>query len=111
MALLSGVTITNNPENQTVCVGGKAVVNCGYTGGSLGLLPALVVNQTINLRDFPDIPGLPSEFIVSSNDTATNRIIIGPVGERYIGMANISCLYQGFSESVHATPAVLTVIG
>ena len=111
MALLSGINITHNPENQTICVGMKAMVNCGYTGGFPGALPVLLVNTTSNLRDSPDIPGLPSEFITSLNDTTTNMIIIGPIGEQFIGMTNISCFYQVHSGSVFATPAVLAVIG
>ena len=112
MASLSGSSIvfTSSPHNQTICVGGEAVVNCGYTG-HVSLVPILFLNQTPHLRSSPDIPGLPTDFIVPVNDSTSIRIEISPVGEEFIGSTTIACRFEPAVGTVDTITAILTIIG
>ena len=76
------------------------------------IIPLAGINDNIYHILTPPIPGLPLQFIlIAANDTNASRIIIGPVGEQFIGMTNFTCQFLQFSPSVESTTVVLTVIG
>ena len=113
MSLLSGapINITSNPGNQTICVGGEAVMHCGYTGTSVAAVD-LVYNHTITLtRRSQHLPGLPTQFMQPLSNTTATRIIIGPVGKEAIGVTTFACAYDFLSVIVNTTTAVLTIMG
>ena len=116
MLLLSLVVVTRNPDNQTICVNDTAVMNCGYysTTGHV-TIPLANINNTLHIswiKISPPIAGLPLQFIVTRNDTNASRIIIGPVGEQFVGSrTNFSCVFN-VRPSYPSTPTVvLTVLG
>ena len=113
MSLLSGapVNITSNPDNQTICVGEEAVMHCGYTSTVVAPVD-LVFNHTITItRHSQHLPGLPTQFIQSLNDTTATRIIIGPVGKEAIGVTTFACFFDFLSVIINTTTAVLTIMG
>ena len=109
------VVITRNPENQTICVGDTAVMNCGYYSIFLSghvLIPLAYINGTL-YGTYPGVnfpAGLPLQYIALANDTNANRIIVGPVSEQAIGMINFECYYT-LIPPIFSTTAVLTVEG
>ena len=105
------VVVTRNPDNQTICVGDTAVMNCGYYSDfGYAILPLALINKTIYDPLRPPTAGLPLQFIPSPNDTNASRIIIGPVGEQFVGMTNFSCKFAIRSPPLVPT-VVLTVLG
>ena len=109
MVFLCLVVITNNPDSQTICVGDTAVMNCGYTF-TTPIIPIAVINGKSYIPYSQPIAGLPLQFILPANDTNAIRIIIGPVGEQFIGMTNFSCRFAIRSPPLVPT-VVLTVLG
>ena len=109
------VVVTRNPDNQTIGVGGTAVMNCGYDSSITRQLPGYVIeplayiNETLYGPFHPSIPGLPLQFIAPVNDTNASRIIIGPVGKQFVGRTNFSCKFTVISPPVPTV--VLTVLG
>ena len=106
--------MTRNPDNQTICVGDKAVMNCGYsvTSGDVYIFTPLAdINQTWHapVPFSQPIAGLPLQFIVP-NDSNAIRIIVGPVGEQFIGMTTFQCYYS-IIPPLRSMTAVLTVLG
>ena len=108
MFLLCLVIITANPDDQMICVGGTAVMNCGFDNG-VALTPLARINGTSHASDNPPIAGLPLQFI-TPNDTNATRIVVGPVGEQFIGTANFSCSFS-LRPPVISMTATLTVVG
>ena len=107
--------MTRNPDSQTICIGDKAVMNCGYsvTSGDVYIFTPLAdINNTLHAPapEFsPPIAGLPLEFIVA-NDSNDIRIIVGPVGEQFVGMTTFQCYYS-IIPTLRSMTAVLTVLG
>ena len=110
MVFLGLVTITTNPDDQMICIGGTAVMNCGYNSGGIVLVPLARINGTSHASNNPPIAGLPLRFITPANDTNASRIIVGPVGEQFIGTANFLCTFS-LSPPVDSMIATLTVVG
>ena len=109
MFLLCLVIITTNPDDQMICVGSTAVMNCGFDNGIV-LEPLAHINGTSHASDNPPIAGLPLQFITPANDTNATRIVVGPVSEQFIGTANFSCSFS-LSPRVNSMTATLTVVG
>ena len=105
------VIITTNPNDQMICVGGTAVMNYGYDNGGSGiiLIPLTRINGTSHALDDPPISGLPLQLI-TPNDTNATRIVVGPVGEQFVGTASFSCFFS-LSPPVNSMTATLTVVG
>ena len=108
------VVVTRNPDNQTISVGGTAVMNCGYDSEITRqtdwvIVPLAYINETLYGPLHPPIAGLPLQFITQSNDTNASRIIIGPVGKQFVGRTKFSCKFSVGSPPVPT--AVLTVLG
>ena len=110
MFFLGLVTITTNPDNQIICVGDTAVMNCGYSGGGITLVPLARINGTSHVFNNPPTAGLPLQFITPQNDTNATRIIVGPVGEQFVGTANFLCSFS-LAPPVDSMIATLTVVG
>lgn len=91
-------------------------MNCGYyttftrqTG--FVIVPLARINQiSYDSRSQP-IAGLPLQFITPANDTNASRIIVGPVGEQFVGMTNFSCNFLIIVPPLESVTAVLTVLG
>ena len=109
--------MTRNPDSQTICIGDKAVMNCGYseTSGDVYLFtPLAYINQTY-YGPVPfswPIPGLPLSWPIPGllNDSNAMRIIVGPVGEQFVGMTKFQCYYS-LIPPLRSVTAVLTVLG
>ena len=84
-------------------------MTCGYNSNFV-LIPLARINGTSHSFNNPPIAGLPLQFITPNNDTNATRIIIGPVGEQFIGLANFSCSFV-LSPPVESMTAALTVVG
>ena len=112
MFLLGLVVITSNPDNQTICVGDTAVMNCGFDNGGSGivLVPLAIINGTIHALNSQPVAGLSLDFISPANDTNASRIVVGPIGEQFIGTANFFCAFS-LSPQVDTMTATLTVLG
>ena len=112
MHVLCLVVITSNPEDQTLCVGDIAVMDCGYDSSDFNvvIIPLARINGTSHSFNNPPIAGLPLQFITPTNDTNATRIIVGPVSRQFIGMANFLCAYL-LSPPVESMTATLTVLG
>ena len=82
---------------------------CGYDSGVV-IIPLASINGTSHSFNNPPIAGLPLQFITPNNDTNATRIIIGPVSEQFIGLANFSCGFV-LSPPVKSMTATLTVLG
>ena len=106
------VVITSNPDNQAICVGDTAVMNCGFDNGGSGivLVPLAIINGTTHIFNNQPVAGLSLDFIFPANDTNASRIVIGPVGEQFIGMANFLCTFS-LTPPVNTMTATLTVLG
>ena len=101
-------TLTQNPENQTVCLGDTVVVKCGYTNFTL-IRPGLIVNGTW----YSDTTTNPLfHFVLPRfpNETDDTRIIIGPVDEHFIGATMVYCLYETIPTAKTPT-ATIKVLG
>ena len=111
VSLLCLVIITTNPNDQMICVGGTAVMNCGFdSGGGIVVVPLAHINGTSHASNNPPIPGLPLQFITPINDTNATKIVVGPVGEQFVGTANFNCSFSVIPP-VDSMTATLTVVG
>ena len=90
-------------------------MNCGYSetsGGVYLFTPLAYINQT-HYGPVPisqPIPGLPLQFIIPANDSNAIRIIVGPVGEQFVGMTKFQCRYS-LIPPLRSVTAILTVLG
>ena len=90
-------------------------MNCGYystftkqTG--FVIVPLACINKISYGSSSRPIAGLPLQFITPVNDTNASRIIIGPVGEQFVGMTNFSCNFL-IAPPLESVTVVLTVLG
>ena len=111
--VFDSVVFINDPENQTICIGDTAVMDCGYESSSgVAIVPALIAfingkELVANASDFPPF------IIVSSpspNETHASQIIIGPVKKQFAGIITFSCRLA-LIPRVNGLTATLTVVG
>ena len=90
-------------------------MNCGYYSILTKQIDFIIVpSARINKKSYglssQPIAGLPLQFIVPANDTNASRIIVGPVGEQFVGMTNFECDFPT-KPLLLSTTVVLTVLG
>ena len=107
--VFDSVVYINDPENQTICIGDTAVMDCGYKSSS-GVVPLLlaVINGTALAANNSDVP----PFIIKSNPNETNasQVIIGPVEKQFAGIITFSC-QLALNPPINGLTATLNVVG
>ena len=106
--VFDSVVFINDLQNQTICIGGTATMDCGYrSSGSPSLINA-VINGTILASSIPGYP--PLMFVSNPNETDAAKVIIGPVEKRFVGITTFSCRIAA-NPPVDSINATLTVVG
>ena len=107
--VFDSVVFINDPQNQTICIGGTATMDCGYESSSQ-IVPSLgaVINGTVLVSNAPRFPPLLFKSII--NKTNTSKVIIGPVEKEFVGITTFSC-HIALNPPVNGMNATLTVVG
>ena len=124
--ILVGFTITNGPENTTVCMNIMAEIYCGFTGTDPNfsipnwrivfrsdddsiisnhiLYGEDILNRSINgLQWLPDL--------TSGDNNATNsKLLVGPVNMMH-NQSSYQCIFPRVGGSVISSVGTMTVVG
>ena len=124
--VLIGFTITNGPEDKTVCTNTIAEVYCGFTGtdpnfaipnwrivfrnddGSIisnGILDGEdILNRFINgLQWLPDLTN-------GDNNATNSKLLVGPVNITY-NQSSYQCIFPRIGDPVISSVGTMTVVG
>ena len=129
--VLIGFTITNGPQDTTVCMNTIAEVYCGFTGTDPTLaLPnwrivfrnddgSIISNDTIS-NDTIDGEDILNRFmnglqwfpdLTSGDNNATNsKLLVGPVNMTY-NQSSYQCIFPRIGGSVISSVGTMTVVG
>ena len=121
-----GITITNGPQDTTVCINAIAECDCGFTGAS----PAIAVpNWRIILRNDDgnvvsndlhngfditngQINGIQwlADLTSGDNNATNSKLLVGPVNKTH-NQSSYQCIFTILSSSVQSRVGTMTVVG
>ena len=121
-----GLSITNGPQDTTVCMNAIAKCDCGFSGANPDhFFPewriiyrsntgSVISNFTVNSVNIIHRPmnGLQwSPDLTSGGNNASNsKVLIGPVNKTY-NQSSYQCIFSTFSSAVISSVGTMTVVG
>ena len=120
------ITITNGPQDTTVCMNTIAKINCGYTGANpVYVIPkwqillrsdngSIISNSTINGEDIYDttINGLQWVPDLRDNNASNSKLLVGPVNKTH-NQSSYQCIIITLlvSSTIKSSVGTITVVG
>ena len=124
--VLVGFTITNGPQDTTVCMNTIAEVYCGFTGTDPNFaIPnwrivfrsddgSIISNDTINGDDIFNglINGLQwlADLTSGDNNGTNSKLLVGPVNMTH-NQSSYQCIFSRIGSSVISSVGTMTVVG
>ena len=121
-----GFSITNGPQDTTVCMNAMAECYCGFTGASpdhlfpewriiyrndTGSVISNITVDSLNIihRPMNGLEWLPD--LTSGDNTSPNsKLLVGPVNKTH-NQSSYQCILQTFSATVTSSVGTMTVVG
>ena len=124
--MILGFSITNGPQDTTVCMNAMAECNCGFTGTDPNFIVpdwrivfrsddgSVISNDTINgidilIRLINGLQWLP-DLTSGDNNAPNSKLLVGPVNMTH-NQSSYQCLFATFSGSVISSVGTITVVG
>ena len=124
--MILGLSITNGPQDTTVCVNAMAECDCGFTGISpYFAVPnwrivfrnddgSVISNDTIHGYDIADrlINGLQwmPDLTSRDNNALNSKLLVGPVNMTH-NQSSYQCFFTTVSGSIISSVGTMTVVG
>ena len=124
--MILGFSITNGPQDTTVCMNAMAECNCGFTGTDPNFVVPnwrivfrsddgrVISNDTISGAEISDrlINGLQwlPDLTSGDNNSPNSKLLVGPVNMTH-NQSSYQCLFQTVSSSVISSVGIMTVVG
>ena len=124
--IIVGFTITNGPQDTTICINTIAEVYCGFTGADPNFtIPkwrivfrsdngSIISNDTIDRYDI--LVGLINDLqwladLTSGDNNATNsKLLVGPVNMIH-NQSSYQCIFPRIGGSIISSVGTMTVVG
>ena len=125
--MILGFSITNGPQDTTVCMNDMAEIYCGFTGIDPSfVLPdwrivfrsddgSVISNDTINgfdvaIRLINDLQWLP-DLMSGENNGTNSKLLVGPVNMTH-NKSSYQCIFtRSVGNSVISSVGTMTVVG